>query len=137
MMSITIPITTTSSKPLTWETLEIAWELMMLRNGRWYCAQAKERIDAWIPKGTVVFAKESKGGVLIMKEEGTHCRVLERTIACIVLSPPHPDKTYTFVTQEEEEALNLQWNSIRQLSTLVAHEMAEEASKHLSRILPT
>ena len=132
---LTIPITATPSEPLSWEALEKTWGWMMKKtkenSDRWHYVKATMDIDDWIPEGTIVLAKEATQGVLVMKETGTHCRILTPTLANIMLKPIDFSQEYFFVDIEQDEAFDLQWQAVWQLMTLVANENAEAASKHL------
>ena len=134
-IELTIPITATPSEPISFEALEKMYELMRKKteghSDRWHYVKATVDIDDWIPEGTVVLAKEATQRVLVMKETGTHCRVLTPTLANVMLKPIDFSQEYSFVDIEQNEAFDLQWQAVRQLTTLVANENAEAASKHL------
>lgn len=131
--SLTIPITATSSEPLSWEALETLWKkISKLSPTRWYYARAKMHIDDWIKPGTIVLAKEYKEATHVMKEEGTRCRVLTPTLANIMLEPLSPDEEYSYVSALEEEALDAQWFALRQVMSLISSEAMEAAVSSLS-----
>lgn len=125
------------SESLTWSALQNAWEAIKMNptkekvSQRWHYVKARVDLDDWMKKDSVLLAVETSTNVLVMKQEGTHCRVLSPVIANIVLAPIDPNKEYTFVDESEDEAFAMQWYALRQLTRLVAHENAEEASKHL------
>jgi len=131
--SLTIPITTTGSEPLTWEALETLWNKISKPSPtRWHYARAKMYIDDWIKPGTIVLAKEYKEAIRVMKEEGTRCRVLTPTLANIMLEPLSPDEEYSCVSALEEDALDAQWYALRQIMSLISTEAMEAATSSLT-----